>query len=753
MHPIVKEFIDSNERLTVILEKYHDKDQYLETVLLKLFKNINTVEVDQEFYLELDQAIIKGHPDTSVYLLFLAVAIDFTCRRNQIERANAIRSIGNSLPVEILHPVVQSYYISCLGILKYYENNKSEGDILLKKSISLINRKTQRYTSFIFNLATMISTEGRLNELEKDDLKMIDEINTGHNLFICVSLKLENCIFIGDFKKGLELFEVYKRIFKADVTYFIDRKLELLKMLSGDFNQKSYHNERFKLYAKICFLLSNGNIEEARKNFQLLEKGNWKESINIPYKKYLPLHLELSNRNERKARLIFQEMINADGLHYLDDFFLARIQLLELNHEGACETFSRLMDNLKKYDAMNRLHFEMQFAKEIKPSDILLLMSKTKKIENSMANTGGISQQIKPINEKGVKLLIGASNAISNVKKLVKKFATLKEPVLITGETGTGKELVSRAIHEEGKHSSEPFLAINCGALTESLLESELFGYEAGAFTGAQKERKGIFEAAGQGTVFLDEFGDISPKLQVSLLRVLESNEIRLIGGTKTRTVNCKIVIATNIDLQKAVEEKKFREDLFFRLNRFDIKLPPLRERSEDIPELMEYFLVNHENPNAKTIQISKELIEILMSYRWPGNIRELKNEMDRVRILHSDKQIVTPHDFDFSHLQGELATPQKQAEGKPNKPKPVAEEDRIDKIVNRGSKTEQRHEFLLGLFKKYKKLTRLQIIEIADISPLTATKDLQALCKSGVIEKIMPTKSVRSHYFKIIDV
>jgi transcriptional regulator with PAS, ATPase and Fis domain len=753
MHPIVKEFIDSNERLTVILEKYHDKNQYLETVLLKLFRNINIVEVDQAFYLELDQAIIKGHPDTGVYMLFLAVAIDFTCRRKQIERANAIRSIGDSLTAESLPLVVQSYYLSCLGILKYYENNKTEGDNLLKKSISLINRKTPRYTNFVINLASMISMDGRLKELEFDDLKIIDEVNSGQNLFICVSIKLSNCIFVGDYKKGFDYLEVYKREFKADVTYYIDRKMDLLKLLSGDFNQKNYQSEQFKLYAKTCFFLSNGNIEEANKNFQLLDKDNWKESINIPFKKYLPLHLELSNRNERKARLIYHEMIKAVGLHYLDDFFLTRIQLLELNQEGACETFSRLMDNLKKYDAMNRLHFEMQFAKEIKPADILLLMSKVKKIENSMVNTGGISQQIKPINEKGVKLLIGASNAISNVKKLVKKFATLKEPVLITGETGTGKELVSRAIHEEGKHSSEPFLAINCGALTESLLESELFGYEAGAFTGAQKERKGIFEAAGQGTVFLDEFGDISPKLQVSLLRVLESNEIRLIGGTKTRTVNCKIVIATNIDLQKAVEEKKFREDLFFRLNRFDIKLPPLRERSEDIPELMEYFLVNHENPNAKTIQISKELIEILMSYRWPGNIRELKNEMDRVRILHSDKQIVTPHDFDFSHLQGELATPQKQAEGKPNKPKPVAEEDRIDKIVNRGSKTEQRHEFLLGLFKKYKKLTRLQIIEIADISPLTATKDLQALCKSGVIEKIMPTKSVRSHYFKIIDV
>ena len=352
-------------------------------------------------------------------------------------------------------------------------------------------------------------------------------------------------------------------------------------------------------------------------------------------------------------------------------------------------------------------------------------------------------------------MLIGNSTSILQVKKLVKKFAILKEPVLVTGETGTGKELIAKAIHEEGPNAKEPFLAINCGSLTDSLLQSELFGYEAGAFTGAQKERKGIFEAAGKGTVFLDEFGDISSKLQVSLLRVLESNEIRLIGSTTNRKIECKIVIASNTNLQLAVEEKKFREDLYFRLARFDIKLPPLRERIEDIPLLIEHFLNQNRTGNEKVIKVTNELLDALMKYRWPGNIRELKNETERLKILHADKEELKFEDFDFEHLWGvkkkvinvDASTNLSPEIIKNNIPN-NNHENQIELILEKGSKVTQRHKQLQQLFQQYKKLTRSQIMAILHVSAGTATSDLKILCEQQIIERVCPSHSKKSDYF-----
>jgi len=559
--------------------------------------------------------------------------------------------------------------------------------------------------------------------------------------------------------------EQYKNIKNAGIGLKISFE-NLLRILSRDFDEKNYQigdtedQEYFKIYSKAYYFLDLGNKIEAIKYSELLRKNKWQKNFSKQFAKYIPLHLELGLRNKGMARLLLQEIQQKDGEHYLDDFFLARIQLLEKDTNGAIESFSRLIENVNRYEAMNRLIFELKFAKEMQASDILLLMNSIKDAPKLKAATIKSNQPLflNPSN-KGIKRLIGNSQSIIQVKKLVKKFANLKDPVMITGETGTGKELVSRAIHEEGPFAQEPFLAINCGSLTESLLQSELFGYVAGAFTGAQKERKGIFEAAGKGTVFLDEFGDISPKMQVSLLRVLESNEIRLIGDTKTRQIECKIVVATNLDLKKAVSEKKFREDLYFRLSRFDILLPPLRERAEDISKLIDHFLTDQGNSNGIQRRLSKELLESLKAYRWPGNIRELKNEMERLKILHSDKEFLNIEDFDFSRLPGAHAPIIKEEKVKEiiktqaSNLKPKIHELSVDdthivKVFQRGSKIEVRQRFLKELFQKYKKLTRSQIIEMTFLSPSTVSKDLQNFCNLGITEKRTPTKSVKSHYF-----
>jgi transcriptional regulator with PAS, ATPase and Fis domain len=213
--------------------------------------------------------------------------------------------------------------------------------------------------------------------------------------------------------------------------------------------------------------------------------------------------------------------------------------------------------------------------------------------------------------------------------------------VLITGETGTGKELVARAIHAQSPRVYAPFIAINCGAFTEHLLESELFGHEKGAFTDAKYAKKGRLEMANAGTLFLDEVGDISMKMQIDLLRVLETHEFTRVGGTATLHSDFRVIAATNQDLQEAIRAKTFRQDLFYRLNVFHIQVPPLRDRSDDIPLLAQHFLRRYATETNKKIDsIHPEALEAMRRYPWPGNIRELENAIERAVVVGKGRQI-----------------------------------------------------------------------------------------------------------------
>lgn len=759
MHPIVHEFINSGERLPILLEKHYDQNQFLEKVFFKVSQALYQENIDPQLYIEIDEAVVKGHSDTSVYLLFISFASIFLSIRLDLERAKVLQSIGSTILREKFHPVEQAYFIQSTAFFKLFSGHSAECNALIKESVALLDKKSPRYLVLLLNSASLLSNQGLLNELEKEDLAILNATTNKDDLqeHICVELKIRNCIYTGNFIEGYAIIDKYKMKNKAEnKERVIKVATNLLTILSGDFDENSYEEEEIKLYAKACYFLSTGQADKSIQYSRLIQKGNFANIFTLNFMKYLPLQIELSFGNKGMSRLLLKEIVEKGNSNYLDDFFLARVQLLEKNIDGAYESFGRLIENVKRYGAMNRLLFEMQFAIEMQTTDILMLMSSIND-EDILKNLKNKKEQpaISVKIEKGVQLLIGDSQAITQLKELVKKFAKLKQPVLITGETGTGKELVSRAIHEEGPNSHEPFLAINCGALSESLLQSELFGYVAGAFTGAQKEHKGIFQAAGRGTVFLDEFGDISPKLQVSLLRVLESNEIRLIGGASTRQIECKIVIATNTDLHQAVIDKKFREDLFFRLTRFDIKLPPLRQRKEDIPHLINFFFKDQTKIPQK---LSKELLEKLMEYHWPGNIRELKNEMERLKILYADKEILELGDFDFSRLQGTESFKHENFILEKSIPpiKTVIKERKIDErvfsIVQRGSKVDQRLDLLHDIFIKFKKLTRMQVIAILAVSPVTATKDLEALCGAGIIKKIKPTKSVKSFYFTLVE-
>ena len=278
-------------------------------------------------------------------------------------------------------------------------------------------------------------------------------------------------------------------------------------------------------------------------------------------------------------------------------------------------------------------------------TDHLLMLIK-RAIETQRLMTENILLKEEFASKLGLPRIIGKSEKITNVAQIVQKVAPTRTTVLLIGESGTGKELFARALHNLSNRKEYPFIPINCAAIPRDLLESELFGHEKGSFTSADTKKLGKFELGDRGTIFLDEIGDLDFVLQSKLLRAIETGEIERVGAVKAVHVDVRIVAASNKDLEKAVEEKKFREDLFYRLNVFPIRIPPLRERKEDIPLLVEYFVKKYCLEIKTSLKgISKEALAMLMNCFWKGNIRELENAIERAVIL-CDGDTIAPEHF-----------------------------------------------------------------------------------------------------------
>jgi DNA-binding NtrC family response regulator len=276
-------------------------------------------------------------------------------------------------------------------------------------------------------------------------------------------------------------------------------------------------------------------------------------------------------------------------------------------------------------------------------------------------------------------VIIGKSPAMREVYKMIGRIASSDVNILILGASGTGKELVARAIYQHSKRADKAFLAVNCAAIPETLLESELFGYERGAFTGASKRKIGKFQQADGGTIFLDEIGDMSASTQAKILRVLQEGTFEMLGGEETMQSNVRILAATNVDLERAIVEKKFREDLYYRLKVITIDLPPLRQRREDIPELCTYFLGKYlKELDKEPLSLSEEAMQVFMCYNWPGNIRELQNVLKRAMLLskghvitadaimlHSKNEPLKPESMESHRLQSYLPADLESHRGK----------------------------------------------------------------------------------------
>lgn len=291
-----------------------------------------------------------------------------------------------------------------------------------------------------------------------------------------------------------------------------------------------------------------------------------------------------------------------------------------------------------------KLGAEDFLTKPFSPDELRIRVGKIFRDIRKERKLESLIEQNRLLNEElftGYDEMVGSSESIKKVFSLVDQVADKDSTVLIQGESGTGKELIARAIHRKSRRVDDPFIRVNCGVLNDNLLESELFGHEKGSFTGAIKRKKGRFELADKGTLFLDEIGDLSPAMQIKLLRVLQEGEFERVGGEETIKTDVRIISATNRDLQKLIAEEKFREDLFYRLSVIPVALPPLRERKVDIPLLVNFFLKKMSEKNKQPLkEITNDGLDLLSDYTWPGNIRELENLIERLTVISQGNQI-----------------------------------------------------------------------------------------------------------------
>ena len=286
----------------------------------------------------------------------------------------------------------------------------------------------------------------------------------------------------------------------------------------------------------------------------------------------------------------------------------------------------------------------------VRVKNLVQKIEREQKIENLIEHNRLLNEEL----QTGFGEIIGESEAIKEIFTLINQVSTMDSTVLIQGESGTGKELVARAIHNKSNRADKPFIKVNCGALNDNLLESELFGHEKGAFTGAIRQKKGRFELANEGTLFLDEIGDVSAAMQVKLLRVLQENEFERVGGEITIKTDVRIISSTNKDLPKLIAQENFRDDLYYRLSVIPIQLPTLRERKDDIPLLVHHFLRNlAAKMRLSTKTIGDEEMKLLQEYSWPGNIRELENLIERLVVICPNE--IIEFDLIARHLTGKF--------------------------------------------------------------------------------------------------
>ncbi len=523
---------------------------------------------------------------------------------------------------------------------------------------------------------------------------------------------------------------------RIEMLFRLGRRAEAMKMLDGPGAElPSFRRARLEMRGA---LLAN-ELDAAREHARTILTGSEVTPVMVQVLTLDLVHIELAARRPRSARLLLKanDPGESNPQHCIE---WARLFLLEGREGLAAERFRRALGTMNA----GLLRINLMTAHEISTAQLCRLWSMAELAASDGASPDAEATLRLPASaapawsEKGTNAvapaagaaLVGSSPAMLQVKADIRRFAPLEETVLIGGETGTGKELVARLLHDWGPRAGRPFLAVNCAAISDTLLETELFGHVRGAFTGADRANDGLLVAAADGTLFFDEVGSMSPRVQASLLRVLEERRVRPVGGAKTVAIACRIVAATNQPLEELARAGQFRQDLLYRLARLEVKLPPLRARREDIPALARHFLSRFFD--CGEVALGDDLLVALADRGWPGNVRELRNEVERIAILSGGEKILGAG---LLRKGAEEPRGDEPAEAGPSVPPAL-------------TGTRGRMLRLRRLFDEHAELGRGDVVRLLGCAPATAARMLGALEGEGYLKRIWPTPAPRTSYF-----
>ncbi|MFO7870284.1 MAG: sigma-54 dependent transcriptional regulator [Kiritimatiellia bacterium] len=756
LHPVVADYVSTDLDLGAVLRRHASLNEDIIQAMILLETYLRDRQSANAAFLAARRVELKGH-DSALCALFLCVwALACLSQLPSVpeRRAEAATLLhrARALISAPVPPSVKAFVLLVEARLLGIDGNRRKQEDTIRRSLRIFPPDSVRRRWAVLELADLMARMGRISEIDHDLsrlsgtrdidwLQLINAVETGRLQYAStLAARLGAPAASG---AGPPAARRYLRL--------LDLMLDTsaLNLPAPPDAPRGAPD-----WALVIHCLLNRATHQALRWARLCENNESLSVKGVGCVSFNLIRSELAERNAAGARRLLELRRNAGNCHYLDDFFYARATLLEDDFDGSSRLFARALTRAEHYSAMGRLDFEIRLSAELS-RDTVFRLTRTSDALRSVSTS---SDSPTPGEEEphtsdssasvrsGLGRIVGTSRETRALKSQISKLAPLDVPVLITGETGTGKELTAQALHESSSRKNEPFVAINCGAISETLLESELFGHEKGAFSGASAAHRGLFEEAGKGSILLDEIGDISPSLQVALLRILETGEIRPVGSTKIRKVSCRILASTNADLKQLAENGRFRRDILYRLQRLEIRLEPLRRHREDVPCLVDYFL-NMDRPSNEKARASADLVSALQRYSWPGNVRELRNTLERMRLMNSDKLY-----YDVTDLDAPGVEPNgRRAPQTPAQPPLLPQANGRDPSLKLGKSRVRRLALLRELFRKHEVLTRSEVIQTLEVSPNTASKDLRGLCEEGFITKNRPTASPRSVYFSIL--
>lgn len=749
MHPFIEKYLTGFDLNNSFMSDYESDNVVIETIrTLGSIRHLNGEEVNiilkQASQIDLEKSPCKDI--TILFLVYLSHAYytnvfqdnDFT-EKNKLE---AMRTIDHALDLlsDDVHYTIKANVYIMHGSIYTLSPGMVEDDMYSKATDVL----KFNHLRDIFLNALIIRMHSRLGKLKfYEGLNKLDGIYKKFNKTHVLLLNyFHDAVARGDTKKAKETLELYpfetesesiNYYYYQDVLAHYYMQNDIWDTAQWDLVKPELRNTSSVQYYRA---FQQNNPQKALEiSKQIVKETNYISSADA-----LILNAELSVGNIKAGQMIYERYKDFIKLKYVNHFYLMRIELLKKNYKKAASHYSQLLQGCQKYNSHGAFEYDLKISAEIDSNDFFRMTyyQQTEPLNSDFE----IKEKSSTSREKS--LLIGNSISTQRIKEQIHKYANLPIPILITGETGVGKEVVAKELHQTSERKEHKFLAINCGAINHTLLQSELFGHVEGAFTGAVKDKKGVFEMTGEGTVLLDEFGEAPELVQIALLRVLQEKEIRPVGSAETKSINCRILFATNANLESLVDAGKFRKDLYYRINHLILNIPPLRERTTDILTLAHHFLSQGHDQGNK-IKLSNDLKEAMLDHPWPGNVRELKNEMELMKLLNSGKSDYNLSDFTKN-----------KSEPKIEKITLLTQKEKdllaLKQFSQNHTSADRRLQRIKDIFQSCDRVYRTQLSKLLEVAPKTITSDFKKLLEEGFITRIEPSASPRSHYFIIND-